>query len=81
MTAKAQLSKWGNSYAVRIPRAILKQAQVREGDELEISAQDGTISIAPAKRRLMLKDLLAGITPKNLPTELDWGKPEGREVW
>ena len=81
MTAKAQLAKWGNSYAVRIPRAVLEKAQVREGDKLEISAQDGAISIAPARRQLTLKDLLAGITPKNLPTTVDWGKPEGREVW
>ena len=81
MTAKAQLAKWGNSYAVRIPRAVLEKVQVREGDELEITAQAGTISIAPAKRQLTLSDLVAGINPKNRHAEADWGKSVGREVW
>ena len=81
MTAKAQLAKWGNSYAVRIPRAVLEKAQVQEGDELEITARAGTITIAPTKRQVTLSDLLAGITPKNRHTEVDWGKPFGREVW
>jgi len=81
MTAKAQLAKWGNSYAVRIPRAVLEKAQVQEGDELEITAQAGTITIAPAKQALTLTDLLAGITRTNLHSEVDWGKPRGREVW
>ena len=81
MTTRAQLAKWGNSYAVRIPRALLETAQVREGEELEISAQAGSISIAPAKPRLTLKSLLGGITAKNLHDEIDWGQPVGREVW
>ena len=81
MHAKAHLAKWGNSYAVRIPRAVLEKAQVREGDELEISAQAGAISITPAKQQLTLKDLLAGITAKNLHGEVNWGRPIGREVW
>ena len=81
MNAKAQLSKWGNSYAVRIPRTVLKKAQVREGDELEISAQPGAISIVPAKQQLTLKNLLAGISAKNIHDEADWVRPVGREVW
>ena len=81
MNAKAHLAKWGNSYAVRIPRAVLEKAQVREGDELEISAQDGAISIVPAKPQITLKNLLAGISAKNIHDEADWVRPLGREVW
>ena len=81
MTTRAQLAKWGNSYAVRIPRAVLEKAQVKEGDELEIRVQAGAISITPAKKKITLEDLLAAITPENVHGELDWGKPVGREVW
>jgi antitoxin MazE len=32
-----QLSKWGNSLAVRIPAAIVKALDLKEGDEITIS--------------------------------------------
>ena len=79
--AKVQLVKWGNSHAVRIPKRVLAQAALREGDELEICVEDGRIALEPAARKVTLRDLVAGITPKNLHREQDWGKPLGREVW
>ncbi|TCP19312.1 antidote-toxin recognition antitoxin MazE [Scopulibacillus darangshiensis] len=33
----AKLSKWRNSYAVRIPGAIIRRLNLEEGDELQIS--------------------------------------------
>ena len=40
-SAKAQLVKWGNSQAVRIPKSILEQANLRGGEELEIRVENG----------------------------------------
>ena len=79
--AKAQLVKWGNSHAIRLPKAVLQQAEIHEGDELEIRVEDGRIAIQPASPKLTLDDLVAKITPKNRYGEQDWGKPVGREVW
>lgn len=31
-----QVSKWGNSLAVRLPAAVVEALQLREGDEVEI---------------------------------------------
>ena len=31
-----QVAKWGNSLAVRLPAAVVKALQLREGDEIEI---------------------------------------------
>jgi len=31
-----QVSKWGNSLAVRLPAAIVKALKLKEGDEIEI---------------------------------------------
>jgi antitoxin MazE len=78
---KVQVVKWGNSHAVRIPKTVLDQTRIREGDELEIRVEDGRIALEPAGSRLTLRDLVARITPHNLHQELDWGKPRGREVW
>ena len=80
-SAKAQLVKWGNSHAVRIPKKVLEQAEIHEGDELEIRVEEGRIALEPATRKLTLRDLVARITPRNLHGEQDWGKPVGREVW
>ena len=78
---KAQLVKWGNSHAVRLPKAILQQAEIREGDELEIRVEKGRIALQPATPKLTLRDLVSRISPRNLHGEQDWGKPVGREVW
>jgi len=78
---KVQLVKWGNSHAVRIPKTVLDQARLREGDELEIRVDDAVITLAPAVPKLTLDDLVSRITSRNRQDEQDWGKPAGREVW
>jgi antitoxin MazE len=80
-TFRAQLVKWGNSQAVRIPKSALDQAHLRSGDELEIEAGEGRIVIKPANEKLTLEALVAGITPENRYQEQDWGRPVGKEVW
>lgn len=79
MRAKAQ--KWGNSLAVRIPKAVADQAGVREEDELEIEVVAQVIRLKPRPRQLTLDQLLRGITRENLHGEADFGRPEGREAW
>jgi antitoxin MazE len=32
-----QVSKWGNSLAVRIPAAVVEALDIKEGDEIEIT--------------------------------------------
>jgi len=80
-SAKVQLVKWGNSHAVRLPKAVLQQADIHEGDELEVHAEKGRIALQPASPKLTLRDLVGRITPRNRHGEQDWGKPVGREVW
>ena len=80
-TVKVQVVKWGNSHAVRLPKVVLEQAQLRDGDQLEVRVEKGRIALEPASPKLTLRDLVAGITPKNLNDEQEWGKPVGREVW
>lgn len=74
---KAKLVKMGNGQAVRIPKTILKQANLREGDEIEIHVEDGSIWLKGVCHRLSLQQLVTKITPGNRHGELDWGKPVG----
>lgn len=76
---KAALSKWGNSLAVRIPKALADSARLREGDAVELeSLRSGEVLI---RRRKNLNQLVNAITPENRHAATDWGPPTGKEIW
>lgn len=75
----AQMAKWGNSLAVRVPKDIAEQAHLKEGDAVEIKAAKGKIELRRAERIPTLKELVAQITPENRHPETDWGPDVGRE--
>lgn len=77
----AQVGKWGNSLAVRIPGPFAKDLDLKEGTELDVSLVDGGLLLRPRRQGYGLKELLAQITPENLHGETDWGPPVGRESW
>ncbi len=76
---KAQVVKWGNSLAVRIPKTVAEQARLQEGDPILIEALDGRVELRPTERIPTLEELVAQITPENRYGELDWGPPVGKE--
>ena len=63
--ARVQVVRWGNSQAVRLPKEILKQARLREGDELTVRVENGRIALEPTEPEITLEKLVAGITPRN----------------
>ncbi len=82
MPAHSQVARWGNSLAVRLPRSLVKDAGVQEGDRLSLDlAKDGAIVLRSTRRKFSLDELVSAITPKNRHSEADWGKPRGKEVW
>lgn len=76
-----QLARWGNSLALRIPKSVADQANVAEGDRVEVSVEDHAIVVRPAQPRYSLKDLVERITARNRHRETDWGGSEGNESW
>jgi antitoxin MazE len=80
--ATTQVSKWGNSLAVRIPKGLADDAQLREGEPVTVTVSgEGGLVIRPARRKYRLRELVARITARNRHEETDWGKPLGKEVW
>ena len=77
------IRKWGNSAAVRIPRHILAQADLCEGTDITIiSTQKGEITLRAIRKRKSAKELFEGYDVDYFQTEeLDWGVPQGDEVW
>jgi antitoxin MazE len=76
-----KIVRWGNSMAVRLPKVVLRDAGLQEGDVLEFGTRKGTIVAKPVRRKANLRDLLAKVTPENVHEEIDWGKPRGKEAW
>lgn len=80
----SKIQKWGNSQGIRIPKYILDKAEIREGDNVEITLEDNKIIIFQPKRVLkqytiseLFKDYKGGYKPD----EQDWGEPIGKEEW
>jgi len=80
MQTKAQ--KWGNSLAVRVPKAVAERVGVTANDSLDIEVSDDHIVLTPRRpRKYRLRDLVKRITKGNMHEEADFGPPVGREVW
>ncbi|MHB1532541.1 AbrB/MazE/SpoVT family DNA-binding domain-containing protein [Acidithiobacillus sp.] len=76
------VKKWGNSASVRIPTGVMESAHLRLDDPVDIREEGGRIIIEPIRQNECdLAQLLAGITPENLHTEVDFGAPAGKELW
>jgi antitoxin MazE len=77
----AQVAKWGNSLAVRIPKAVARETGLMQGTTVQMTTANGGLLITPAARRYGVKQLVSSITPQNRHAETDWGGPVGQEVW
>ena len=76
----AQVMKWGNSLAVRIPKAVAEQAHIHEGDPIVIEARKGRVELRPIERIPTLEELVSQITKASRYEETDWGPERGKEL-
>lgn len=77
-----KVQKWGNSLALRIPKAFAVDAQLENDSLVEISIVKGQIIVTPVPApSWTLDELLAGITEENLHAEVETGTAVGNEVW
>jgi antitoxin MazE len=77
---KTQMVKWGNSLAVRIPKPVVAEARLKEGDSLEIEAADGRVELRRATKIPTLAQLISQITPENRYSEISTGAEVGKEA-
>ena len=78
---KTTIQRWGNSLALRIPKAFAEQTRVKKGSVVNLRLEKGRMVIAPVHgKEVSLKSLLARVTTKNLHLETDWGAPAGKEI-
>ena len=77
------IQKWGNSQGVRIPKMILHSVNWSENESIVIIVDNGKLIIEKAKehKRKNIKELFKNYKGNYEPEEIDWGKPEGEEIW
>ena len=75
--AGAQIVKWGNSLAIRIPKPVAEEAGLAEGDRVLMEAAHGQIELRRADQVPSLRELAAQITPENRYDETSTGRERG----
>jgi antitoxin MazE len=76
MEASMQVSRWGNSLAVRLPKSLVDELKLKEGDQLNVvAARDGVIEVETreAQRSRALERLasLNWVLPPNYKFDRD----------
>jgi antitoxin MazE len=76
------VKKWGNSAAVRIPASVMAAASLDLDQVVDGREESGRIVIERVKADpYELDALLDQMRPETFPEEIDFGPPQGREMW
>ena len=79
---QTKIKKWGNSLALRIPKLIALDANLKLNKLVDLSIDKGSIIITPiGEKEYSLEKLLEGVSKNNLHGEFDTGAPVGKEIW
>jgi antitoxin MazE len=68
---RARISRWGNSLAIRLPKAAVASLRVREGEPVDLVIEGQTLMIRAGRPRYTLEELVAAMRPEDEPEILD----------
>ena len=79
---KTQVQKWGNSLAVRIPKAYASDLGLEHDTPVELVLEDGNLVVKPTSGfEYELGEMLSRVTEANIHGEQEYGDPTGGEEW
>jgi antitoxin MazE len=68
---RARIQKWGNSLALRIPKAFAKETGLANGSPVKFTLEKDKLIIEPEKKeKITLQKLLSQINEKNIHEEV-----------
>ncbi len=78
---RVQIAKWGNSTALRLPKAVVEELGLAPGQEMDLSVEGGEARLRPVSRIPIyrIEDLVAEMKrlgPQNEPPFEDWSAVE-----
>jgi antitoxin MazE len=68
---RARVSRWGNSLAIRLPKAAVASLHVREGEPVDLVIEGETLVIRAGRPRYTLEELVAAMRPADEPEVFD----------
>ena len=77
---QVNISKWGNSLGVRVPKDVAAKLGLTEGSRVDISVEGDRLVISTSRPVFTLAELLVGMTPESMRDAFDWGPEVGREI-
>ena len=77
---QVQVTKWGNSLGLRLPRALAQQTGIAEGQKVNIIADGRRLVVEAVQQVLTIDDMMVNVTPESMREAFDWGEDVGREI-
>jgi antitoxin MazE len=82
---RTTIARWGNSTALRLPKAIVDELQLKPGQQVEVLVEGREARLKPVRQspRVTLEELMAEadrIGWENAPETIDWGPDVGSEI-
>lgn len=79
---RSKIQKWGNSLALRVPKAFASELGIDEGAAVELSIDQDRLLVSPASTKARaLTRLVSKVTAENMHAEVTTGAAVGREAW
>jgi antitoxin MazE len=78
---RTRVQRWGNSLAVRVPKAHAAEIGLSDGSPVELKVKRGVLVVEPSASAPRLGDLLRGIRETNLHKGVHIGPAAGNEAW
>ena len=75
---QTKITKWGNSYGIRIPKEFLKDLELQENQIMYITKKNDMLMIQKPKKDEILANLLENIKEQK---EYEWGDKTTNEFW
>jgi antitoxin MazE len=75
------IKKMGNSKGIILKKDILEALNLCENDELNVEIEEDKLILTKVKKNMSIDTLFNDYTGDYKPTEIDWGKAQGREIW
>jgi len=70
---KMQIGRWGNSLAVRLPKALVERFRLNEGDEIDSAAIETALeTVQQEEAQQRREDALKRIAERRWPLPADW---------
>jgi len=79
---RAQVSKWGNSLAIRLPKAAAASLRVRPGEAVDMAIEGDAVVIRSSRPAYSIEELVSQMRRGKEPKSFDdvASPPAGREL-